>query len=129
MELQEIVCPDASPALGPYCHGRKFGDLIVTSGQIPLTKDGKYVFDIKDATKVVLGNLLSIVKTAGGSLERVAKVDVYLRDLADFNEMNEAYAEFFGTHRPARVCVQISALPKNVPMEMSMMAFAKDGEY
>ena len=67
MRREELVSPEASPALGPYCHGRKYGDMIITSGQIPLTKDGEYVFEIKQATTLVLNNLLSIVE-AGGCL-------------------------------------------------------------
>lgn len=56
MKLEELVSPEASPALGPYCHGRKYGDMIITSGQIPLTKDGEYVFEIKQATTLLLNN-------------------------------------------------------------------------
>ena len=123
MKLEELVSEKASPALGPYCHGRKFGDMIITSGQIPLTKDGEYIFDVKDATKLVLTNLLSIVEAGGGCLESVAKVDVFVKDLADFTAINEAYAEFFGTHRPARALVQVAALPAGVPLEAAMTAF------
>ena len=77
MKLEELVSPEASPALGPYCHGRKYGDMIITSGQIPLTKDGEYVFEIKQATTLVLNNLLSIVEAGGGCRESIARVDVY----------------------------------------------------
>lgn len=122
---KELVSSEASPALGPYCHGRKYGDMIITSGQIPLTKDGKYVYEIKEATTLVLKNLLSIVEAGGGSRESVARVDVYIKDLKDFDQINEAYRAFFGEHRPTRVCVQVAALPENVPLEASMIAFAE----
>ena len=124
MKLEELVSPEASPALGPYCHGRKYGDMIITSGQIPLTKDGEYVFEIKQATTLVLNNLLSIVKAGGGCRESIARVDVYIKDLNDFGLINEAYKEFFGEHKPTRVCVQVAARPGDVPLEASMIAFA-----
>ena len=125
MKLEELVSSEASPALGPYCHGRKFGDMIITSGQIPLTKDNEYVMEVKAATRLVLHNLLSIVEAGGGCKESVARVDVYIRDLDDFDAINEAYAEFFGDHRPTRVCVQVAKLPHDVPLEASMIAFAQ----
>lgn len=124
MKPLELVSAEASPALGPYCHGRKYGDMIITSGQIPLTKDGTYIYEIKAATTLVLKNLLSIVEAGGGCLESVARVDVYIQDLKDFDQINEAYKAFFGDHRPTRVCVQVAALPEGVPLEASMIAFA-----
>ncbi|WP_313163572.1 Rid family detoxifying hydrolase [Sedimentibacter sp.] len=124
MYLEQINSEKASPALGPYCHGRKFGDMIITSGQIPLTKDGEYVFEVKAATKLVLENLLSIVEAGGGTKESIAKVDVFVNNLDDFAAINEVYSEFFGSHKPARVLVQVEALPKDVPLEASMLAFA-----
>ncbi|MDO5409640.1 MAG: Rid family hydrolase [Lachnospiraceae bacterium] len=126
MKLEELVSAEASPALGPYCHGRKCGNIILTSGQIPLTKDGEYVYEVKAATKVVLGNLLSIVEAGGGKKETVARVEVYLNSLDDFAEFNEAYAEFFGDYKPARVCTQVEALAGNVPLEAAMIAFTAD---
>ena len=127
MKPKELVSVEASPALGPYCHGRKYGDMILTSGQIPLTKNGEYVYEVKAATALVLGNLLSIVEAGGGCKESVARVEVYIRDLKDFAQINEAYKAFFGHHRPARVCVQVAALPEDVPLEASMIAFAESG--
>lgn len=124
MKPEELVSTEASPALGPYCHGRKYGDMIITSGQIPLTKDGRYVYEVKAATKLVLSNLLSIVEAGGGCMESIARVEVFIRDLKDFALFNEAYKEVFGDYRPARVCVQVAALPEDVPLEASMIAFA-----
>lgn len=126
MKLKEIVSYEASPALGPYCHGRRFGNMILTSGQIPLTKDGEYIYEVREATKVVLNNLLSIVEAGGGELESVAKVDMFINNLDDFAVINEVYAEFFGNHKPARVCVQVEALPADVPLEAAMTAFVSD---
>jgi len=126
LKLEELVSPKASPALGPYCHGQKFGNMIITSGQIPLTKDGEYIHEVKAATRLVLENLLSIVEAGGGCLESIARVDVFVNSLDDFAAINEVYGEFFGSHRPTRVCVQVEALPGNVPLEAAMTAFAAD---
>lgn len=123
MKMEEVVSKKLAPAHGPYCHGRKYGNMIVTSGAIPEKEDGTFVFEIKEATKITLENLLSVVEAAGGTKESVAKVEVYLKNLDDFDEMNKAYAEFFGSHRPARVCFEVSNLACGVPLEAAMTAF------
>lgn len=125
MESKVLVSEKASPALGPYCHGIKHGDMIITSGQIPLTNDGKFVYEIKAATKLVLSNLVSIVEAGGGTKESVARVNVYLKDLNDFDAFNEAYAEFFGDHKPTRVCYQAGKIACDAPLEADMIAFAE----
>lgn len=125
MKMTEIVSEKASPALGPYCHGKKIGNMIITSGQIPLTKDGEYVYEIKAATRLVLDNLMSIVEAGGGCKAGVARVDVFVNSFDDFAAINEVYADFFGAHKPARVCVQVEALPANVPLEAAMTAFVE----
>ena len=126
MKMTEIVSEKASPALGPYCHGKKFDRMIITSGQIPLTRDGRYVHEVKAATRLVLDNLISIVEAGGGSKATVARVDVFITSLDDFAAINEVYAEFFGEHRPTRVCVQVAALPAGVPIEAAMTAFVEE---
>ena len=100
--------------------------MIITSGQIPMTKDGEYIYEVKAATRLVLSNLLSIVEAGGGCKETVAKVNVYLKSWDDFPAMNEAYAEFFGGYKPTRACVQVAGLAGNVPLEADMIAFAQD---
>lgn len=119
---EEIISNDAAPALGPYCHGRKLGNVIITSGQIPLTPAGAFVYDVKAATTMVLQSLVSIIEAGGGTKENVARVNVYLRDLKDFDLFNEAYAEFFGSHKPTRVCVQAAKIVGDVPLEADMIA-------
>ena len=121
--MEEIISKELAPALGPYCHGRKCGNILVTSGSIPEKKDGSFVYEIKAATTLTLQNLLSVVEAAGGTKESIARVEVYLKTLDDFAAMNEAYAEFFGSHRPTRVCVQVADLACGVPLEASVMAF------
>lgn len=127
MELKEIKSEHAPKAIGPYSHGRRYGDMIITSGQIPLDPEtNEMVTEVKAATLTVLNNLLSIVEAAGGCKETVAKVDVFVKTLDDFAAINEVYSEFFGDHKPARVLVQVGDLPAGAKLEAAMTAFAAD---
>ena len=123
MELEFIHSTKVPKAVGPYSHGTKGGGLIITSGQIPEDpKTGEMIMEIKAATKLVLENLLSVVEAGGGRKENVMKVDVFLKDLHDFDAFNEAYIEFFGSHKPSRVLVQAGDLAENAVLEAAMIA-------
>lgn len=123
--LEEICCLGAPKAIGPYCHAMRNGEMIITSGQIPINPEtNELVTDVKEATRQVLNNLLSIVVASGGTKESIAKVDVFVQTLDDFAAINEVYADFFGTHRPARVLVQVAKLPGGAVLEASMIAFS-----
>lgn len=125
--MERISAKGAPKALGPYCHGTKQGNLIFTSGQVPLDPvTNELETDIRKATHLVLNNLISIVEEGGGCLETVAKVDILVKDLADYTAINEEYANFFGDSKPARVISQISDLPANASLEMVMTAFVKE---
>ncbi len=125
--LEAVVSKSAPAAIGPYSHGIKHGDIIITSGQIPVDpKTHEMVREIKAATLTVLDNLISVVEAAGGSRSTVAKVDVFVRTLDDFDAINEVYSEFFGDHKPARVLVQVADLPDGALLEAAMTAFAED---
>ena len=101
--------------------------MIITSGQIPVDiETGEMISDVKAATTSVLEGLLSVVEAGGGSRETVAKVDVFVRTLDDFDDINEAYSKFFGDHKPARVLVQVADLPAGAKLEAAMLAFVKD---
>ena len=127
MNLELIMSDHAPKAIGPYSHGTKFGNLIITSGQIPINPEtNEMVTEIKAATKTVLDNLISVVEKAGGSKETVAKVDVFVKTLDDFASINEVYADFFGNHKPARVLVQVGDLPAGALLEAAMTAFAAE---
>lgn len=126
MAVTSLVSSKVPPAVGPYSHGTKCGNVIITSGQIPEDpKTGEMISDIRQATKLVLENLLSVVEAGGGRKETVAKVDVFLKDLKDFDEFNQAYIEFFGEHKPARVLVQAGDLAENAVLEATMIAFSE----
>lgn len=125
--VETLYTPKASKANGPYSHGRKCGNLIFTSGQIALDPvTNELLTGVKESTKMVLNNLLAIVEAGGGSKETVAKVDIFVRSLGDFDEINEVYSEFFGDIRPARVLVQIADLPPGAVLEAAMIAFTNE---
>ena len=83
------------------------------------------VREIKAATLTVLNNLISVVEEGGGDRTTVAKVDVFVRSLSDFDAINQVYSEFFGDSKPARVLVQVSDLPDGALLEAAMTAFVK----
>lgn len=125
MELEFLSSPSLPKAVGPYSYGTKFGSVILTSGQIaqdPVT--GEMETDIKKATMMVLNNLLAVVEAGGGTKESIARVEVYMKDLSEFDAFNEAYSEFFGEHKPARVTTQAGDLAEGATIEAAVIAFA-----
>lgn len=126
MSKQVISTPKAPAAIGPYSQALRVGNLIFVSGQIPLDPaTGQIVGgDIARQTERVLKNLAAILEAAGSNLERAVKTTVYLRDLNDFSGMNEVYAGFFGASPPARATVQVARLPRDVAIEIDLIAEA-----
>ncbi|MFR4401621.1 MAG: Rid family detoxifying hydrolase [Peptococcus niger] len=118
----KFIHSDAAPAaLGPYSQAVQVGQLLFVSGQLPL-KDGTLIDDAAEATSAALTNLLSIVQAAGGGKESFAKVNIFVRNMDDFDTINGAYADFFGDHKPARACVQVARLPKDAVLEIEVIA-------
>lgn len=118
----KFIHSDAAPAaLGPYSQAVQVGQLLFVSGQLPL-KDGLLIDDAAGATTAALTNLLSIVQAAGGDKESFAKVNIFVRNMDDFDTINGAYADFFGDHKPARACVQVARLPKDAVLEIEVIA-------
>lgn len=101
MSVETIFTPHASQLGGPYSHGRKSGNLIFTSGQIALDPEtNELETDVRGATRLILKNLLAIVEAGGGAKETVAKVDIFVRSLSDYDAINEVYADFSATSGP-----------------------------
>lgn len=120
-----VIRTERAPrAIGPYEQAVRFDNLLFTSGQIPLDpKDNTLLKgDISTEARRVFENLRGVLEASGSSLDRVLKVTIYLRDLKDFDEMNRVYEEFFGKSKPARSCVEVSALPKGVSIEADLIA-------
>ncbi len=117
--MKVIQTPNAPAAIGPYSQGIVAGDLLFTSGQIPLRADGTLNDgDITEQTTQVLANLKAVIEAAGASLNKVVKTTVFLKNLDDFVAMNKVYGETFGSHTPARATVQVAKLPRDVLVEI-----------
>ena len=122
---RSIVKTSKAPApVGPYSQALRCGNLLFVSGQIPLDpENGKLVLNsFAEQCHRVLLNLKLILEAGGSNLERVLKVTIYMKNLAQFNELNEIYSEYFDASKPARACVEVSALPKGVSVEMDAIA-------
>jgi 2-iminobutanoate/2-iminopropanoate deaminase len=121
---QAISTAQAPAAIGPYSQAIRSGNLIFVSGQIPLDPaTGQLVEgDAGVQTERVLRNLAAILEAAGASLAQVLKTTVYLKDLGDFGKMNEVYARFFGDRPPARATVEVARLPRDVSVEIELVA-------
>lgn len=123
--MEIIETTSAPAAIGPYSQAIKVNGMIFTSGQIAITPSGELVDrDIKRQTRQVLTNLQNILAEAGSTLNDVIKVTIFLEDMSDFGIVNVIYAEYFGDHKPARSTVAVKTLPKNVMVEMDVIATA-----
>jgi 2-iminobutanoate/2-iminopropanoate deaminase len=121
----ETVATDRGPkAIGPYSQAIRANGFVFLSGQIPLDPNTQQIVegDAAVQTERVLENLKAVVEAAGSSLQRVVKTTVFLADMNDFAAMNEVYARYFVTHRPARSTVEVARLPKNVRVEIDLIA-------
>lgn len=122
--MESINTKKAPAAVGPYVQGMVHDGLIFTSGQLPINpENGELVMDIEAAAKQSLTNVLEIVKEAGGKLENIIKVNIYVKDMNDFGKVNKVYEEFFGSHKPARGCVEVARLPKDGVIEIEAIAY------
>ena len=120
MQREAITAQGAPPAIGPYSHAVRAGDLLFCSGQIPLDPaTGELVGDTPaEQARRCLENLRAVCTAAGASLERAVRCTVYLTDLAAFGEVNDAYAAFFPQDPPARVAYGVVALPRGAQVEI-----------
>lgn len=113
-----------APAVGPYNHGVRFGDLLFCAGQIPIDPATTNLVDgdIKVQTERVLENVKIILQDQGLSFANVVKSTVFLTNLADFAGMNEVYSKYFTADFPARSTIQVAALPKGAIVEIEVVA-------
>lgn len=119
-----ISTEDAPAAVGAYSQGTTDGSLIFTAGQIALTPDGSLATDasITEQTERCLNNVEAILEAEGASLSDVLKVTVFLDDVDDFEEMNDAYAEYFDEEPPARSAFEVGSVPKGAALEIEAVA-------
>ena len=124
--MEIINTTEAPAAIGPYSQGITVNNLFYSSGQIPLTAEGELIQgDVKEQTHQVFKNLQALLKEAGSSLESVVKTTVFIKDMNDFAAVNEVYGGYFATHKPARSCVEVARLPKDVLVEIEVIALIK----
>ncbi|GGI33864.1 MULTISPECIES: RidA family protein [Staphylococcus] len=125
--MKTINTQQAPAAVGPYSHASVVNGLVYTSGQIPLNLEGNIVSDdVETQTKQVFENLKAVLEAAGSDLEHVVKVLVFLSDMENFQKVNEVYGTYFTSHKPARSAVEVARLPKNVKIEIEVIAEVKD---
>jgi len=124
MEKKIIHSDKAPAAIGPYSQAVKSGGMLFTSGQIPLDpRSGRVVEGgIRDQTRQALENLREVLASGGASFDDVVKTTCFLNDMNDFAQFNEVYQEFFKNDPPARSCVAVDRLPKDVLVEIEAIA-------
>jgi 2-iminobutanoate/2-iminopropanoate deaminase len=124
MEKAVISTDKAPEAIGPYSQAVKIEGLVFVSGQLPLDgATGQLVEgSIGEQTKQVISNIRAVLEAAGSDLSRIVKATLYITSMADFAQVNEAYGTFFSDSPPARVCVEVSRLPKDARIEIDAIA-------
>lgn len=124
MSKEVIYSREAPEPIGPYSQAIKTGGLLFVSGQIAIEKSSGQlrVVDIETETRQVMYNLGEILRAAGMTFSNVVKCTIFLRDMEQFNTVNEIYASYFGNMPPARETVEVSRLPKDVNVEISCIA-------
>ena len=124
MEKKIINTKNAPAAIGPYSQAVKVGNLLFTSGQMPVDPNTGIMVtdDIKKATERSLENIKAILEEAGTSLDKVIKTTVFIKDMNDFSSVNEVYGKYFIKNQPARSCVEVARLPKDCRVEIEVIA-------
>ena len=123
MDKKIINTKNAPQAIGAYEQAIIVGDMVYTSGQIGLTPTGELAGEcIKEQTVQVMQNLKAVLEAAGSSLEKVVKATIFIKDMTEFNLINDVYSSFFDGNFPARSCVEVARLPKDVRVEIEAIA-------
>lgn len=125
MSIQEINTNKAPGAIGPYSQAIKVGNMVYTSGQLPVDPaTGEIISsNIKIQTEQVFKNLKAVLNEAGVDFSNVVKVTVFIKDMNDFAKINEVYSTYFNKPYPARSCVEVARLPKDVGVEVEAVAY------
>lgn len=122
--IETVSTEKAPKALGPYSQALKAGGFVWCSGQIPIDPATNSIeaTTIEDQTRQAISNLKNVLEAAGTSLANVVKTTVFIKDMNDFAALNGVYAEMFGDTKPARSCVEVARLPKDVKVEIECIA-------
>ena len=125
--MKQVITTDRGPkAIGPYSPAIQANGFLFVSGQIALDPATGTIVDgdVRKQTERVLENLKGIVEAAGSSMEKVVKTSVFLKDMNDFAAMNETYGRYFPSNPPARATVEVARLPRDVRVEIELIALA-----
>ncbi|MGM9533007.1 RidA family protein [Intestinibacter sp.] len=124
MSNQVIHTNNAPAAIGPYSQAIKAGNLLFISGQGAFDPKTMAIVegDVKAQTAQTLENIQAILKEAGADFSNVVKTTVFIKDMNDFGQINEVYAKYFGENKPARACVEVARLPKDIKVEIELIA-------
>ena len=123
MEKKQIHTEHAPAAIGPYSQAIDLGELVFTSGQIPVCPtDGTFSADVVQQAHQCLQNVKAVLEAAGSSMDKVVKTTVFIADMDQFGAINEVYQQYFTQPYPARSCVQVAKLPKGVGIEIEAIA-------
>lgn len=127
-EAKDASSCSVPAAVGPYSQAVRFGNLLFTSGQLPVDPRTGLIpdRDISSHTRRAMENLSAVLKANGTGLEHVVKITIFLTDLSGFPQMNETYTTFFQGSYPARSCVQVAALPKGAAIELEAIAYVPE---
>lgn len=119
-----ISTPKAPAAIGPYSQAVLVNGMLFTSGVIPIDPETNTLVegDVEVQAKQAIGNLKNLIEASGSSMDKVVKTTVFIKDMNDFGKINEIYKEFFTSDFPARSCVEVSRLPKDVLIEIEAIA-------
>jgi len=122
--MKKIISTENAPAaIGPYSQAVEWGGMIFTSGMIPVNpKTGEIPEAVTDQARQVLVNLTNLLEAAGTTMDKVIKTTVFIKDMNDFAAINEVYKEFFSENFPSRSCVEVARLPKDVKIEVELIA-------
>ena len=122
--MKKAISTDKAPAaIGPYSQAVEVGEMIYTSGVIPVNPEsGEIPQGVQEQARQVFKNMTALLNAAGSSMESVVKTTVFIKDMNDFGAINEIYAEYFPGIFPARSCVEVARLPKDVLLEVEAIA-------
>ena len=128
MKKDIITSKNAPAAIGPYSPALKVGNLIFASGQLPIDpKTGKIIEgDIEAQARMALENLKTVLEPYSVSMENIVKTTIFLKDMDNFARVNKVYGEYFTEKFPARSCIEVACLPKDVDIEVEAIAFFAD---
>ena len=122
--MKTVICTDKAPAaIGPYSQAIEVNGMVYTSGVIPVNPaTGEIPSGIEAQAEQAIKNLMQLLQAAGSGAEQVVKITVFIKDMNDFGKVNEIYAKYFIGDYPARSCVEVARLPKDVLIEIEAVA-------